>query len=238
MSHEFPEDWRKGVYQAILRRRDIRHFLPDQVPLDKLARILSAAHHAGSVGFMQPWDFILVDDMDLRARVRAHVEEERLAAASAFTNERREQYLSFKLEGIMESPVNICVTCDRERQSGPVLGRNTIRDTDLYSTCAAIQNLWLAARAEGIGVGWVSILKPDKLKNMLNIPRRMEPVAYLCLGYAKEFPVRPMLETSGWLPRVPLASIVHSNSYAAACPEELAGLLNKEPLGGGGQDER
>jgi len=234
MNHEFPADWREGLYQAILQRRDIRHFLPEPVPLAKLARILSAAHHAGSVGFMQPWDFILVDDTDLRARVRAHVEEERLAAAQTFSDARREKYLSYKLEGILEAPVNICVTCDRERLNGPVLGRNTIRDTDLYSTCAAIQNLWLAARAEGIGVGWVSILKPEKLKELLNIPSRMEPVAYLCVGYAKEFPVRPTLETTGWLPRIPLASLVHSNGYGSTCPEALAALLDEKTASGGG----
>ena len=221
----FPSAWRRGVYEAITRRRDIRSFRSDPVPPDTLARILSAAHQAGSVGFSQPWNFIVIDDLELRKKIRAHVEAERLRAAQTFHRERREQYLSFKLEGILDAPLNLCVTCDRKRFGPAVLGRNTMRDTDLYSTCAAIQNLWLAARAEGIGGGWVSLLQPDALREMLGIPSDVVVVGYLCLGFPEEFPKRPMLETAGWLPRLPLTELVFRNSWNEAPSPELSRVL-------------
>src|SRR5262249_792139 len=210
MKYAFPPQWRDGLYKAIARRRDVRSFLPDAIPPDALARILWAAHHAGSVGFMQPWNFILVEDLQIRQSVRAHVEAERLRAAEAFGDGRRETYLSFKLEGILDAPLNICVACDRQRFGPAVLGRHPIPDADVYSTCAAMQNLWLAARAEGIGVGWVSILDPDELRKLLGIPQHVVPVAYLCVGFPSEFAPRPMLETAGWLPRLPLTDVVFS----------------------------
>jgi 5,6-dimethylbenzimidazole synthase len=221
----FPSAWRRGVYEAITRRRDIRSFRSDPVPPDTLARILSAAHQAGSVGFSQPWNFIVIDDLEIRKEIRRHVEAERLRAATAFPPERQEQYLAFKLEGILDAPLNICITCDRKRFGPAVLGRNTMRDTDLYSTCAAIQNLWLAARAEGIGVGWVSLLQPDALREMLGIPSDVVVVGYLCLGFPEEFPKRPMLETAGWLPRVPLTELVFRNHWNDAPSPELSRIL-------------
>lgn len=225
--NKFPTAWREGVFEAIARRRDIRKFRSDPIPHDTLARILLAAHQAGSVGFMQPWNFIVIDDLELRREIRAHVETERLRAAQAFDGERRAKYLSFKLEGILDAPLNICVTCDRERWGPAVLGRNTMRDTDIYSTCAAIQNLWLAARTEGIGVGWVSILEPDALRGMLNIPDHVSVVGYLCVGFPEEFPQRPMLETEGWLPRHPLAQLVFGNRWDQTPQPELATILKK-----------
>ncbi|MBI3793420.1 MAG: 5,6-dimethylbenzimidazole synthase [Nitrospinae bacterium] len=230
MNYEFPAEWREGVYQAIVQRRDIRHFLPDAVPTEKLAKILKAGHHSASVGFMQPWDFIIIEDVEVRRKVKAHVEAERLIAAEGFDGERREKYLAYKLEGILEAPINICVTCDRERTGGKVLGRNTIRDTDVYSTAGAVQNMWLAARAEGIGVGWVSILQPEFLNNLLGLPENVTPVAYLCVGYAKEFPERPVLETTGWLPRLSLEKIVHSNRWGAPSPQKLADELRQDRI--------
>jgi 5,6-dimethylbenzimidazole synthase len=221
----FPSAWRRGVYEAIARRRDIRSFRSDPVPTDTLARILTAAHQAGSVGFSQPWNFIVIDDLGLRKKIRAHVEAERLRAAQTFHRERSEQYLSFKLEGILDAPLNLCVTCDRERFGPAVLGRNTMRDTDLYSTCAAIQNLWLAARAEGIGVGWVSLLQPEALREILGIPSDVVVVGYLCLGFPEEFPRRPMLETAGWLPRLPLTELVFGNHWNEAPSPELSTVL-------------
>ncbi|HLF07485.1 MAG TPA: 5,6-dimethylbenzimidazole synthase, partial [Thermoplasmata archaeon] len=140
------------VYEAIFSRRDIRKFRPDPLPEEVLHRILDAAHHAPSVGFMQPWDFILVRDRATRERVKAIFDRENARAAELYTGGRRRLYESLKLEGILDSPLNVCVTCDRSR-GGAVLGRNTILETDLFSTCCAIQNLWLAARAEGVGVG-------------------------------------------------------------------------------------
>ncbi|HUI94125.1 MAG TPA: 5,6-dimethylbenzimidazole synthase [Xanthobacteraceae bacterium] len=230
MKHAFPPEWREGVFQAIARRRDIRSFLPDPVPRDVLARVLWAAHHAGSVGFMQPWNFIVIEDLAIRRSVRAHVEAERVRAAEAFDASRRAAYLSFKLEGILDAPLNICVTCDRQRFGPAVLGRHTIRETDLYSTCAAIQNLWLAARAEGLGVGWVSILQPQELRCLLEIPEHVMPVAYLCVGFAADFPTRPMLETTGWLPRLALSDVVYSNRWGSPPVSELSDALGAEDI--------
>src|SRR5437588_4316809 len=171
MSSSFTDEERAAVYKAIMLRRDIRRqFESRPIPRDVLARILSAAHHAGSVGFMQPWDFILVEDRETRQRVLDSFLRERERSALLYEGERRELYLSLKLEGILESALNLCVTCDRTRGGPHVLGRSTIIETDLYSTCCAVQNLWLAARAEGIGVGWVSILAPQKLSSILGLP--------------------------------------------------------------------
>jgi 5,6-dimethylbenzimidazole synthase len=228
MSHEFPTDWKEGLYQAIFQRRDIRSFRSDPVPKDILARILNAAHHAASVGFMQPWNFILVENIELRRTIHAHVDGERKLAAEKFEGERREKYLAYKLEGILDSPLNICVTCDPTRNGPVVLGRNTIRETDVYSTCCAVQNLWLAARVEGIGVGWVSILEPGRLRAFLNIPEHIIPVAYLCVGYAHEFPTQPTLQTTGWLPRANLAETVFTEKWGGSPPKELGDQLKSQ----------
>ena len=223
-----PGIWRRGVYEAIARRRDMREFLPDPIAPTVLARVLMAAHLAGSVGFMQPWNFIVVEDRLTREKIRAHVEVERVRAAAAFDPERREKYLSLKLEGILDTPLNICITCDRTRFGPAVIGRHTIRTTDLYSTCCAVQNLWLAARAEGLGVGWVSILQPQRLREFLHIPQHVIPVAYLCVGYVREFPPEPTLQTVGWLPRLPLEQIVSSERFGAPPPEHLTAALREE----------
>ena len=213
MAALFSEEEKKGVYRAIYERRDIRReFLPQPVPGEVLKKILDAAHHSGSVGFMQPWNFIVIRDWAVKNKVKVLFEEENEKAAQKYEGERREQYRALKLEGILEAPVNLCITCDHER-GGQVLGRNTIPETDLYSTCCAIQNLWLAARAEEIGVGWVSILSPGKLKEILGIPSRVTAVAYLCLGYVREFPKKPMLEETGWEKRVPLAELIFEDRW-------------------------
>jgi 5,6-dimethylbenzimidazole synthase len=208
----FPDAERSGVYRAIHLRRDIRHFRSNPIPDEALARILHAAHHGPSVGFMQPWDFILVQDLSVRQQVRELFLREREAAACFFDEPRRSQYLSLKLEGILETPINLCVTCDPTR-GDVVLGRNSIPETDLYSTCCAVQNLWLAARSEGIGVGWVSILKLPQLRKILGIPAHIVPVAYLCLGYPVEFYHRPMLESAGWRERLPLERLLHFDGW-------------------------
>ncbi len=223
--HRFPEEWRQGVYEAIARRRDMRAFKSDPLPPETLAHILKAAHQAGSVGYCQPWNFIVIEDMELRSKIYNHVTEERLKAAEGFEGEKREKYLSYKLEGILDSAVNICVTCDRTRFGPTVIGRNTMKDTDIYSTCGAVQNLWLAARAEGVGVGWVSILEPDQLRLFLGFPDHVVPVAYLCLGYVEEFPEKPLFQTTGWLPRIPLAEAVYTNAWGKAASVELQEFL-------------
>lgn len=223
--NEFPPEWRRGVYEAIARRRDIRAFRPDPIDPKTLARILSAAHQAGSVGFSQPWNFIMINDLEMRRRIRDHVEAERLRAADGFDEKRKAQYLSLKLEGILDAPLNICVTCDRTRFGPAIIGRNTINDTDIYSTCIAIQNLWLAARAEGIGVGWVSILKREVIQRILAIPEHVTVVGYMCVGYPIEFAERPLLETAGWLPRLPLSKLVFSNHWNNPPDSELVSAL-------------
>ena len=209
---EFSPEQRSGLYRAIYERRDIRVFRDDPVPPETLARVLRAAHRGPSVGFMQPWDFILVSDVETRMRVKDLFERERQAASQFFDHSRRSQYLSLKLEGIMEAPVNLCVTCDPTRGE-EVLGRNSVPETDVYSTCCAVQNLWLAARAEGLGVGWVSILKLPQLRRILGIPPHVVPVAYLCLGYPVEFPARPVLQNVGWRDRLPLNDLVHYEGW-------------------------
>jgi len=207
--HEFSRAEKRGVYKAIYQRRDVRgHFLPHAVADDLLEKLLDAAHHAGSVGFMQPWSFIVIRSDAVKRQVKQLFDQANEAAAKVYQGERRELYSRLKLEGILEAPVNLCVTCDPTRHGPHVLGRNTIRETDVYSTCCAIQNFWLAARAEGVGVGWVSIFKPAELREVLHIPEHVIPVAYLCVGYVREFMPRPELESAGWLSRLPLNELI------------------------------
>jgi 5,6-dimethylbenzimidazole synthase len=214
MGENFTDQERAAVYKAIALRRDVRRqFEASPIPHDVLVRILSAAHHAGSVGFMQPWDFILIDDQTIRQRVLQSFLRERDRCANFYEDPRRELFLSLKLEGILESALNLCVTCDRTRGGPHVLGRSTILETDLYSTCCAIQNLWLASRAEGIGVGWVSILDPQLLSTILGLPDHVVPVSYLCMGYVREFPDGPELQSAGWRRRLPLSDLVHLNHW-------------------------
>ncbi|MDR5894074.1 5,6-dimethylbenzimidazole synthase [Halomonas mongoliensis] len=217
LDHAFPQAQRDAVYRAIHERRDVRaQFLPDPIPPEVLVRLLEAAHHAPSVGFMQPWDFLLIDSLEVRRRVHAIFERENARAAENHEGERGQLYRRLKLEGILESPLNLCITCDRARGGEHVLGRSSIVDMDLFSTCLAVQNLWLAARAEGIGVGWVSILDQDELAQVLGLPERVYPLAYLCLGYVSEFLEQPELARQGWRQRLPLAELVHGNGWGHA----------------------
>jgi 5,6-dimethylbenzimidazole synthase len=210
----FSDADRAAVYRAILTRRDVRsQFRPDPVPDDVLLRILDAAHHAPSVGFSQPWDFVVIDRIDSRRAVKGLFERANALAAENYAGERRDLYRSLKLEGILDSPVNVCVTCDRERGGPHVLGRNTVLDADLFSTCLAVENLWLAARVEGLGVGWVSILDPAELGRLLALPAHVVPLAYLCLGYVTEFLAEPELQQVGWRDRLPLAGVIHANRW-------------------------
>lgn len=202
---------KEGLYKAILSRRDVRsHFISRQMPNDVLLRILNAAHHAPSVGFSQPWNFILIKDIRTRRKVKESFIRERARSISMLEKDklRQQQYVSLKLEGIIESAVNICVTYDPTRFGPFVLGRTSIEETGVYSVCCSIQNLWLAARAEGIGVGWVSILANEDLEKILGLPPYVKPIAYLCLGYVSEFPDKPDLERAKWLPRMSLADVV------------------------------
>lgn len=205
----FPDSDRAAVYQAIYSRRDVRgQFLPTPVPDEVLARLLNAAHHAPSVGFMQPWSFLVVRDLDVKQRLHAAFFRASGEAAQMFSSERRSTYLKLKLEGILEAPIGLCITCDRDRMGPVVLGRTHMHSMDLYSSVCAVQNLWLAARAEGVGVGWVSIFNEQELREILALPERVVPVAYLCLGYVSEFKREPELQAAAWQSRLPIESLV------------------------------
>jgi 5,6-dimethylbenzimidazole synthase len=214
----FSPDERAAVYRAIFERRDCRRFLPDPLPDELIARLLMAAHHAPSVGFMQPWNFLLVRSREVRSRIKAAFERANARALEQFDGDRREAYRSLKLEGIVESPLNLCITCDRSRHGPVVLGRTAQPEMDLYSTVCAVQNLWLAARAEGVGVGWVSILDPADLREVLGLPDHVVPVAYLCLGRVPEFPPDPELQRAGWLDRIDLEPLVFEDRWGCASP--------------------
>ena len=210
----FAEQDRDAVYRAIATRRDVRRgFLADPLPEELLNRLLAAAHCAPSVGLMQPTRFIVIRNRTVRHAVHAAFLEANEQARAAYTGKRREQYSSLKLEGILEAPQNLCILSDPQSERGHRLGRQTMPETAVYSTVCAIQNLWLAARAEGVGVGWVSILHPERLRQILHIPAAILPVAYLCLGYVECFAGEPELERSGWEQRVPLPSVVYHDRY-------------------------
>ena len=212
-SHTFPPEMRRGLYEAIFRRRDMREFRSDAVGDEVLARVLVAAHHAASVGFTQPWDFIVVRDLERRREVKRVFEEERAKNADQFDGARREKFLALKLEGILEAPLNLIVTCEPGRFGPGVLGKVSLRDVEVYSTCLAVENLWLAARAEGLGVGWVSIMRNEDLARIFAIPSNVIPLAYLCIGYVPDFPQRPVLETSQWAKRLPPRSLLHFDAW-------------------------
>lgn len=206
----FSEEARRAVYECISLRRDIRHFVPGAVIEDAtLTRILQAAQQAPSVGFSQPSGFIVIRDLGLRERVRQSFLLCREAEARRFAEQRRDAYLSHKLEGICEASLNLCVVVDLRDREEVILGTTVQPEAVRASACCAVQNLWLAARAEGIGVGWVSIVEPAVLRRELSLPPGVEPIAYLCLGRPVAFRRRPMLEETGWRPAVPLSDAVH-----------------------------
>jgi 5,6-dimethylbenzimidazole synthase len=214
--NSFVDCERVCLYKAIYARRDVRsNFIDREIPDYILAQILKAAHHAPSVGYSQPWDFILIKDYANRLLVKNSFINEREKSISLLKGdkERQKLYLRLKLEGIVESAINICVTYDPTKFGPFVLGRTSVPETGVYSVCCAIQNLWLAARVEGIGVGWVSILSTADLKKILSIPDHVLPVAYLCLGYVNEFSAKPDLENVGWLERMALKDVIHYEKW-------------------------
>lgn len=212
--NEFSDQEKSGLYKAIFTRRDVRsHFNSKPISDDVLARILNAAHRAPSVGFSQPWNFVLIRDSKTKEKIKESFEKERASSSNQVDESRKEKYLSLKLEGILESDVNICVTYDPTRFGPFVIGRSSIPETGIYSVCCAVQNMWLAARSEEIGVGWVSILSNNVLKAALEIPEHILPVAYLCLGHVNEFAEKPDLETAKWLPRLELKDVVYFEKW-------------------------
>ena len=204
------------LYDAINRRRDTRREFTGQ-PLDAevLDRLLSAAHCAPSVGMSQPWDFVLVRDPATLAAFRDHVVRERDVFAATLTGERAETFGRLRIEGIRESGLGIVVGYDPTRGGPNVLGRHAIADAGLYSTVCAIQNLWLAATQEGLGVGWVSFYREDFLRDLVGFPEHVRPVAWLCVGTIGDLPDVPDLERYGWRHRSPLATVLHGERYGA-----------------------
>ncbi|MCZ4282942.1 5,6-dimethylbenzimidazole synthase [Kiloniella laminariae] len=210
----FSDGDRRALYQTIFSRRDVRgQFLQDSIPESVLSRVLMAAHYAPSVGFMQPWNFVVIKSGETKQQVRRLFDKAHNEAAEMFPADKREVYRNLKLEGILEAPINICITCDKQRAGPVVVGRTHIPEMDVYSSVCAVQNLWLAARAEGLGLGWVSILDPLSLKELLEIPEGVVPVAYICLGYVSRFFDKPELQSAGWRPRLPLAELVNFERY-------------------------
>ena len=205
-----------AVYRAIYERRDMRHFLPDPIAPEILTRLLDAAHHAPSVGFMQPWRFIRISCPDLRQSIHGLVEQERLRTAQAL-NEREDEFMKLKVEGIMESPVVLVAALCGQRDHY-IFGRRTLPEMDLASLSCAIQNMWLAARAEGLGLGWVSMFEPEALKNLLNMTEDSRPIAILCLGHVEQFYDKPMLEQQHWEDRKNLNTLLFENTWNTPCP--------------------
>lgn len=212
--HRFSDPEIAAVYRAIAERRDMRHFRPDPVDPALLQRLLWAAHHAPSVGFMQPWRFIRVTSRALRAQMHALVETERRATARAL-GEREDDFMRLKVEGLLDAGEVVVVALADGREKH-VFGRRTLPEMDLASVACAIQNMWLAARAEGIGLGWVSIFDPVELARLLGMPDGARPVAILCIGHVEAFYPRPMLELEQWAERMPIDSVMAENAWPDA----------------------
>lgn len=203
------------LYDVIHQRRDVRgQFTGAPIPDGVLERVLGAAHAAPSVGLSQPWDFVLVTDEGTRRAFHAHVRHERAVFAATLTGERATRFAPIKIDGILESSLSVVVTYDPERGGPAVLGRHAIADAGLYSVCLAIENLWLAATAEGLGVGWVSFYREPYVRDLLAIPVGIRPVAWLCLGPVTRHEPVPDLERHGWALRRPLAEAVHEGRWS------------------------
>ncbi len=208
---DFSDDERRAVYRAIAERRDMRHFRPDPVDPVVLHRLLEAAHRAPSVGLMQPWRFLRITEPALRQQIQTLVDEEKQLTASAL-NARAQEFLKLKVEGISDCG-ELLVAALMDSRERHIFGRRTLPEMDLASVSCAIQNLWLAARAEGLGMGWVSIFDPIALGALLSLPDGAKPVAILCLGHVDAFYPAPMLEMEGWTQARPLSELVYSNTW-------------------------
>jgi 5,6-dimethylbenzimidazole synthase len=216
MNDGYLEHEKEVVYRVIAERRDMRHFLPTPIAPELLTKLLQAAHHAPSVGLMQPWRFIRISDTQLRKAIHAQVNEERMKTAQAIgeleTNARMAEFMRLKVEGVLDcGEVLIATLCDHREKH--IFGRRTLPEMDMASVSCAIQNLWLAARAEGIGMGWVSMFDPVKLAKLLNIPDGAKPIAILCLGYVNSFYKEPMLVEEGWAKEKPLSEMLMENHW-------------------------
>ncbi|MFQ1004120.1 5,6-dimethylbenzimidazole synthase [Modestobacter sp. SSW1-42] len=213
---------RDAFHRVVAARRDVRRYRPDPVPADVLERVLTAAHAAPSVGHSQPWRFVVVTDPGVRDRAAVLTDRERLRQAAQLEPDAARRLLDLKLEGVRDAPLGVVVCCDRRTPATGVLGRATYPDADLWSCAAAIQNLWLAARAEGLGLGWVTLFRPADLAGLLGLPDGVETLGWLCLGWPDERPPSPGLERAGWSQRLPLADVVMADRWAGAAPPPSA----------------
>ncbi|PTB20032.1 5,6-dimethylbenzimidazole synthase [Trinickia symbiotica] len=211
MANPFSEAERAAVYRAIYERRDMRHFVAAPVEPEVLQRLIDAAHHAPSVGYMQPWRIVRITDGALRSALHEAVERERVNTADAL-GQRRDEFMKLKVEGMREC-AELLVMALMDGRERHVFGRRTMPEMDLASVACAIQNLWLAARAEGLGMGWVSIFDPDDVRTLLGMPAGAKPIAILCLGHVERFYDAPMLETEHWATRRPLETCVFENRW-------------------------
>ncbi|HQS37266.1 MAG: 5,6-dimethylbenzimidazole synthase [Methylotenera sp. 24-45-7] len=215
-AHRYSDAEIAAVYRVIAERRDMRHFLPQAVAPEVLTRILQAAHQAPNVGLMQPWRFIRITDLDKRNSIHQLVDEERIQTAKAIgeyeNTARMAEFMRLKVEGILDCGELLVATLCNNRD-GHIFGRRTLPEMDLASVSCAIQNMWLAARAEGLGMGWVSIFDPIKLAALLGIPEGAKPIAILCLGHVSSFYKEPMLVETGWKQAQPLSAMMMENSW-------------------------
>jgi 5,6-dimethylbenzimidazole synthase len=209
--HAFSDAEISAVYRAIHERRDMRHFSGGKVADDVLQRLLQAAHHAPSVGFMQPWRFIRIRSQQLRQSLHALVEQERILTACAL-GEREDAFMQLKVQGVLDASEVLVVALPPGREQH-IFGRRTLPEMDLASAACAIQNLWLAARAEGLGMGWVSLFCPLQLARLLQMPEGSKPIAVLCLGPVETFYKEPMLQAEKWARRAELADMVFENHW-------------------------
>ncbi|KPC33048.1 Nitroreductase [Pseudomonas syringae pv. cilantro] len=210
----FSPEERAAVYRAIAERRDMRHFIGGTVAPELLARLLEAAHQAPSVGLMQPWRFIRISDPALRRKMQAQVEEERIRTAEAL-GERTDEFMKLKVEGINDC-AEVLVAALMEGREQHIFGRRTLPEMDMASLSCAIQNLWLASRAEGLGMGWVSLFDPEALAGLLGMPDGAKPLAIICLGPVKEFYPAPMLVMEGWAQARPLSELLYENQWGVS----------------------
>jgi 5,6-dimethylbenzimidazole synthase len=210
----FSADECRAVYRAIFERRDMRHFSGGTVAPEVMQRLLTAAHHAPSVGFMQPWRFIRIASTSLRIQLHALVEQERVQTARAL-GEREDAFMKLKVEGVLEA-AEVWAVALADGREAHVFGRRTLPQMDLASVACAIQNLWLAARAEGLGVGWVSMFEPSAVASLLQMPEGAEPIALLCIGPVPAFYEEPMLQQERWAKRAPLATLLFEDAWGQA----------------------
>jgi nicotinate-nucleotide--dimethylbenzimidazole phosphoribosyltransferase len=214
----FPLDARTAFYEIVGARRDVRRFRPDPIPDEVLQRVLGAAHAAPSVGHSQPWRFIVVRDEDLRIKAAQLADSERIRQAEQMNPDSARRLLDLQLEGIREAPLGVIVCCDRRTPAAGVLGRATFGDADMWSCATAIQNLWLAARAEGLGLGWVTLFQPADLALLVGLPDGVETLGWLCLGWPDERPPAPGLARAGWSKKLPLAQVVSQDRWPSSSP--------------------